>query len=144
MAAKLGVCYLFRTSPKWLSMGAWSVATGTVLRLSSDILSELLTMVGVRMARNSTKAQKTRALMAAEAIRSVCSQEEMDYVETELQKMEEKRKKNKTTEEDEQKRETAEANTSAFCKRLVVHNFAPRTAQCQSSLGQASASCCMI
>ena len=97
---------MIRASAKQYDMACWCFKSGSILRLKTDVLTELASTQHIRVPRNSTKAAKIRMLAASPVIKANCSTEELADIEKALLEMDEKRKrkaqKEKTNESEEE------------------------------------------
>ena len=110
LCTKNGCSLVFRRSVKKYTLLAWLVHKNNIYKCTSEVLSELLTMHHVRMAKTATKITKVRKLLTLAEVTTQCTQQEINDVENLLKHLEEKRKKGKKQDNNEDEQEEDEAS----------------------------------
>ena len=101
MAEKTGSGLFVRRSVKNWSILAWHAKQTTLCKLTSDILSYLLTEHNLTVRKNSSKSVKIRALLLCDDVKTNCTEQEIQSMENAVAKMEEARNKKSQREAEE-------------------------------------------
>ncbi|CAE7608505.1 unnamed protein product [Symbiodinium microadriaticum] len=92
LEAKCGSNLLLRRGAREFSLLGWLVEKGGILKARVSSLMDLMDSMGIGMAKNSTKAQRIRKILALSSVRQECSQASIDRILKDLEHQEAKRK----------------------------------------------------
>ncbi|CAE7835788.1 unnamed protein product [Symbiodinium necroappetens] len=92
LEAKCGSNLLLRRGTRKFSLLGWLVEKGGILKARVSSLMDLMDSMGIGMAKNSTKAQRIRKILALSSVRQECSQASIDRILKDLEHQEAKRK----------------------------------------------------
>ena len=98
LAEKMGTCCLFRRAFEGCDVVIFLIESGNIMKVASETLTRLLEMHGASARKNLSKANKIRQLMKLPMVQAKVGAEQLASLEAELQNMEKKYKKKKSTE----------------------------------------------
>ena len=98
VAGKMGNVIL-RRAAHGQSILTWLMKSLEILKVTSSVLSDVVTTHNIRMPKNSSKNAKIRKLMSLPIVKEALTADELACLENKMKQQEENRQKKKTSEE---------------------------------------------